>query len=313
VHAFDDVAAMVTFARVVQERSFTRAARKLGTSTSAVSKRVARLEERTRARLLARSTRHVAPTEAGLELYERCLRILREVEEADLFVEGLSQAPRGLVRVSAPVYFGEMYVAPAFGALLREQPELRIELVLDDRFVDLVGEGFDLAVRIGRTASTAGASLVARRLARTRQVVVASPDYVARRGQPLTPRDLLEHDCLRYTLAPTRRSWHFTGARGERIVIPITGGFECNYGGALEKAAAAGLGIACLPRFYVARALERGELVTVLDAFAGRDLGIHAVYPAAARHVPPKTRACVDGLARELPARLAAGEGERPR
>jgi DNA-binding transcriptional LysR family regulator len=149
-HAFDDVQAMVIFARVIQERSFTRAAQRLGTSTSAISKRVARLEERTNAQLLARSTRRVTPTEAGLALYERCLRILREVEDADLFVEGLSLLPRGLVRISAPVYFGEVFVAPLLGALLCRETELRVELVLDDRFVDLVGEGYDFAVRIGR-------------------------------------------------------------------------------------------------------------------------------------------------------------------
>jgi DNA-binding transcriptional LysR family regulator len=300
---------MVIFARVIQERSFTRAAQRLGTSTSAVSKRVARLEERTNAQLLARSTRRVTPTEAGLALYERCLRILREVEDADLFVEALSVMPRGLVRISAPVYFGEVFVAPLLGALLRRETELRAELVLDDRFVDLVGEGYDFAVRVGRV--TAGASLVVRRLARTRQVVCASPDYLARRGRPLVPRDLLDHDCLRYTLDPTRNTWRFKAASGEAIVMPITGGFESNHGGALAKAAAQGLGIACLPRFYVAESIERGELVTLLDEYCDIEIGIHAVSPSASRHMPAKTRACVEWLARELPPWLATCPGPR--
>lgn len=300
-HAFDDVQAMVIFARVIQERSFTRAARQLGTTTSAVSKRIARLERRAGARLLVRTTRHVAPTETGLLLYERCLRILREVEEAELLVAGLADTPRGLLRISAPVYFGELYVAPLLGKLALELPELRVELSLSDRFVDLIGEGFDLAVRVG---TVSGASLVARRLLRTRVVVCASPGYLARRGRPVAPKDLVEHDCLRYSLAPSRSTWHFRGKGGERIAIPVTGGFECNHGGALRQAAIAGAGIAHLPQFYVNEALERGDLVTVLDDYAEGDIGVHGVYPAG-RLVPPKTRACIDYLARELPGRLA--------
>lgn len=293
---------MVVFARVVQERSFTRAARQLGTSTSAVSKRVARLEARTRTRLLGRSTRVVVPTEAGLALYERCLRILREVEDADLFVEGLSGAPRGLLRVSAPVYFGEVYVAPLLAGLARREPELRIELTLEDRFVDLVREGYDLAVRCGRAP---GVTLVGRRLARAPRVVCASPDYLGRRSRPLVPKDLLEHDCVRYTLDPAPGRWTFQSPDGQEIAIPIRGALDCNHGGALRQAAVAGLGIAFLPRFYVHDAIERGELVTLLDDYSKAEIGIQAVYPAA-REQSPKTRACVDVLARELPARLAS-------
>lgn len=300
-HAFDDVQAMVVFARVIQERSFTRAARQLGTTTSAVSKRVARLEARTGARLLGRSTRVVVPTEAGLELYERCLRILREVEDADLFVEGLSAGSRGLLRVSAPVYFGEVYVAPLLAALARREPELRVELALEDRFVDLVREGYDLAVRVG---GPAGSTLQSRRLARTREVLCASPEYVARRGRPLAPKDLLEHDCLRYTLDPTPGRFGFEGPAGESISIPVRGPLDCNHGGALRQAALAGLGIAQLPRFYVHDAIERGELVTLLEEHCKGERPIFAVYPAA-REQLPKTRACVEFLARELPARLA--------
>jgi DNA-binding transcriptional LysR family regulator len=307
VHAFDDVQAIVVFARVIQERSFTRAAQGLGTTTSAVSKRVARLEERAGTRLISRSTRHVVPTEAGLDLYQRCLRILREVEDADLFVEGLSQSPRGLVRVSAPVFFGELFVAPLLAALASREPALRIELVLDDRFVDLVAEGFDLAVRIGRAP---GASLSTRRLARTRPVACAAPAYLERRGRPIMPKDLLEHDCLLYTLGPLGARWRFMAKdASEPIDIPIAGGFASNHSGALAQAAAAGLGVVYLPRFYVARWLESGELVTILDEWMNDELGIRAVYPSGPRQLPPKTRICIDWLARELPARLAARGG----
>lgn len=302
-HAFGDVQAMVIFARVIQDRSFTRAARELGTTTSAVSKRIARLEQRAGVRLLARTTRHVAPTEAGLALYERCLRILREVDDAELLVAGMTQSPRGLLRISAPVYFGEVYVAPLIAELLRAEPELRVELSLADRFVDLVSEGFDLAVRIGELT---GASLTARRLARTRIVACASPDYLERRGRPLTPKELINHDCLRYSLDPIRNTWRFRGKNGEPLVIPVTGPLESNHGGSLRQAAIAGLGVVLLPTFYAADALERGALVSLLEDFCDVELGIYGVYPAG-RFVPPKTRACIDHLASRLPASLVSG------
>jgi DNA-binding transcriptional LysR family regulator len=300
---FGDVQMLVIFARVIQDRSFSRAAAELGTSTSAVSKRIARLEQLAGARLLARTTRHVAPTEAGLVLYERCLRILREVEEAELIVAGLTKAPRGLLRLSAPVYFGEVYVAPLIAELLQRELELRVELSLSDRFVDLVAEGFDLAVRIG---ALSGASLSARKLAVTPVVVCASPRYIARRGRPVAPKDLINHDCLRYSLDAVRHSWRFRGKKREAIVVPVTGPLEANHGGSLRQAAIAGLGLACLPSFYVAEALERGTLVTVLDEYCADELGVFAVYPEG-KLVPPKTRVCIDYLAKALPASLVTG------
>lgn len=304
-HAFDDVQSLVIFARVIRDRSFSRAAAALGTSTSAVSKRIARLEQRAGARLLARTTRHVAPTEAGLALYERCLRILREVEDAELLVAGLAATPRGLLRLSVPVYFGEVYVAPLIAELLQREPELRVELSLSDRFVDLIAEGFDLAVRIGELS---GASLSARKLAVTRVVLCASPDYLARRGRPLTPKDLIDHDCLRYSLDPIRHSWRFRGKKGEPIVIPVTGPLESNHGGSLREAAIAGLGLVLSPSFYVAEALESGALVTLLDEYCDVELGVFAVYPTG-KLVPPKTRVCIDHLAKALPKSLALARG----
>jgi DNA-binding transcriptional LysR family regulator len=298
--AFDDIAALVIFARVVQQRSFTRAARELDTSTSAVSKRIARLEARLRTPLLTRTTRQVTPSEAGLMLYEHCLRILREVEDAELHVAGLANAPRGLLRVSAPVYFGELHVAPLLAGLVQRYPEIRLELSLNDRFVDLVAEGFDLAVRIG---DVSGASLVTKRLARVAHVACAAPAYLERRGRPQHPRDLLEHDCLRYTLDPVRGSWRFKGSGGAELTVPVTGGFDSNHGGALREAAVAGLGIVRLPEFYVAEAIDSGALVRILDEFMPSDLNIQGVYPGN-RMMSPKTRVALDFLAQELSARL---------
>jgi DNA-binding transcriptional LysR family regulator len=306
---FDDVSALLVFARVIQRRSFTQAARELDTSTSAVSKRIANLERRVGAQLLTRTTRQVTPTEAGLSVYQHCLRILREVEDAEHAVAGFSDVPRGLLKVSAPVYFGELHVAPLLAELVRKNPELRVELSLSDRFVDLVAEGFDLAVRIGRVS---GASLMARTLCRSGMLAAASPDYFQRRGRPESPEELLEHDCLRYTHEASLHAWIFRSPNGEPLTIPITGSFESNHGGALREAAVAGLGVCYLPAFYLAEAVEQGSLETVLTDFSGQDLGIHGVYPSG-RIMPPKTRACLDYLAETLAPRLARCASRTPR
>jgi len=303
--ALDDVAALVIFARVIQQRSFTRAARDLDTSTSAVSKRIARLEARLGAALLTRTTRHVSPTEVGLVLYEHALRILREVEDAELLVADLTAAPRGLLRVSAPVYFGELHIAPLLAALAQRQPELRIELSLSDRFVDLSAEGFDLAVRIGPLS---GASLSVHKLVRDPLVACAAPAYLERRGTPQHPRDLLEHDCLRFTLSSNRGRWRFRDEQGESLFVPVLGPFDSDHSGALREAACAGLGVVYLPQFYLAEDLQRGQLVRVLEKFSRDPIAIQAVYPSNKR-LPPKTRACLDFLGQELPQRMARGAG----
>lgn len=302
--ALDDVAALVIFAHVIQQRSFTRAAHDLDTSTSAVSKRVARLERRLGTALLTRTTRHVSPTEAGLALYEHCLRILREVEDAELLVADLNAAPRGLLRVSAPVYFGELHIAPLLAELTRQHPDLRLELSLSDRYVDLASEGFDLAVRVGALESS---SLATRKLVQDPLVACAAPAYLERRGTPQHPRDLVEHDCLRYTLASQRGRWRFRGPGGETLHIPVTGSFDSDHSGALRVAACSGLGIVYLPRFYLAEAIERGTLLRILDDFSPPPIDIQAVYPGR-KLLAPKTRACLDFLARELPKRIARCE-----
>jgi DNA-binding transcriptional LysR family regulator len=299
--ALDDVAALVIFARVIQQRSFTRAARALGTSTSAVSKRIARLEARLGASLLTRTTRHVVPTEAGLALYERCLRILREVEDAELLLADLQAAPRGLLRVTAPVYFGELHIAPLIATLALRHPGLRIELSLSDRFVDVSAEGFDLAVRIGPLS---GATLNVRKLVRDPIIACAAPAYLQRRGTPERPQDLLEHDCLRYTLTTHKGRWRFHDEQGETVYVPVMGPLDSDHSGALREAARAGLGIVYLPQFYLAEALQRGELVRVLTRFAPSPIDVQAVYPSQQR-LPAKTRACLDVLTEELPKRLA--------
>jgi DNA-binding transcriptional LysR family regulator len=298
--ALDDLAALAAFVRVVEARSYSAAARELGATTSAVSKRVAKLEAALGVRLLERTTRRLAPTEAGAAFYERCGHVLEALGEAERAATRLGGGARGTLRLSAPVIFGELHVAPLVPALLGRHPDLRVDLALSDRFVDLVDEGFDLALRIGRLADS---SLASRRLGRVPSVVCAAPAYLERRGAPRAPADLAGHDCLRYSLAGAGRDWRLRGPDGHDRAYPTGGRCDCNHGGALRELAVGGAGLAQLPLFLVADALRAGRLRTVLDDFRSPDFGIYAVHPAG-RAPAPKVRAAVEFFAETLPPRL---------
>ncbi len=293
--SLDDLGHMAVFVRVVEARSFSAAARALGTTTSAVSKRVARLEERLGVRLLARTTRRVSLTEPGASLYERASRILRDIESAEVEVSRYSAEPRGTLRVSAPTALAEARVVPHLGRLLDRHPAVSVELSVSDRFVDLVAERYDVALRVGAVEAE---GLVVRRLGEEPAVVVASPDYLARRGTPGEPDDLMQHDCLRYTLASPRAEWRFTVRRRERV-IPVAGRFASDHGGAIRIAALAGLGLAWMPRFLVEDDLRGGRLVHVLARWETRTYPLQAVLPPGRQH-PPKVRAFVDFLVETL-------------
>lgn len=243
--SLDDIGHMAVFVRVVESRSFSEAARSLGTTTSPVSKRVARLEERLGVRLLARTTRKLSLTEPGAALFERASRILRDVESAEVEVSRHSSAPRGTLRVSAPTSFSESRIMPSLARFLNRYPEVSVELSVNDRFVDLVAERYDVALRVGKVSAE---GLTVRRLGAERAVVAASPDYLARRGVPQSPDDLIAHECLRYTLVPPRHEWRFTDRRGERV-IPATGRFSSDHSGSIRTMTLQGLGLAWMPRF----------------------------------------------------------------
>jgi DNA-binding transcriptional LysR family regulator len=298
--AVDDMGHMAVFVRVVEAGSFAAAARSLGTTTSAASKRVARLEERLGVRLLARTTRTLSLTEPGAELFGRASRILHDIESAQIELSRHVDTPRGTLRVSAPTSFCESRVVPALSRFLERHAEVSVELSVSDRFVDLVGERFDLAIRVGAVSAD---GLVVRRLGAEPAVVVAAPSYLAARGQPASPDDLLRHDCLRYTLVPPRHEWRFADRRGERFV-PATGRFASDHGGSIRAAAIQGLGLAWLPRFMVDDDLRDGRLVAVLAQWETRTYPIQAVLPPG-RDPLPKTRAFVDFLV-ELMRRPAA-------
>jgi DNA-binding transcriptional LysR family regulator len=288
----DDVLAMVYFARVVQARSFTAAAAKLGVSKSVVSARVAALEARLGVRLLQRTTRRLSLTPEGLSLYDRCARVVAAADEAAAEAAGAGQAPRGVLRVNAPSTFAPEYLPGPMAAYLRRFPDMRIELSLSDRVVDLVEEGIDVAVRI--SARLRESSLVVRKLAADRTVVCASPAYLAERGTPQSPQELVHHDCLRYAELRAEDEWRFRGG-GKSFAVPVAGKLSSASGAFLREAAVAGLGLAVLPTFMAARALAAGRLVAVLERWCFVQLGVYAVYPQA-RAVPSKTRAFVDLL-----------------
>jgi DNA-binding transcriptional LysR family regulator len=287
----ENLTGMAIFARVVEAEGFSAAARQLGLSKSAVSKQVARLEDRLGARLLNRTTRRLSLTEVGAAFYERCARILAEAEAAERAVTRLQAEPRGTLRVNAPMSFGVRHVAPAIPAFVARYPDVSVDISLTDRLVDLVDEGYDLAIRI---ANLPDSSLVARRLAPARFVVCASPDYLARHGAPAQPRDLARHNCLTYSYAAVGDEWRLRGPDGE-VRVRVTGTVRANNGDVLRAAALGGLGIVVMPTFLVGDALRSGALASVLPDYRVRETAIHAVYPHG-RHLSAKVRAFVDFL-----------------
>ncbi len=289
----DRFSALNAFVKVAETRSFSEAAEKVGLSKSAVSRLVAGLEADLGVRLFHRTTRSIAMTEAGQGYFDRASRILADLEEADLAVSQLQAAPRGRLRVSAPMSFGFLHLAPALPDFLHLYPEVRIDVAMNDRFVDLVEEGFDVAVRIGQLEDS---GLIARRLAPVRLAVCASPDYLARRGVPLAPEDLRSHDCLCNSNLAHAHEWKFIRPDGSQVTVSVDGPLTVNNGDSLKAAALGGLGIITLPTFIVGEELSRGSLVSLLEAYLPGQIALHALYPHA-RHLSPKVRAFVDFLA----------------
>jgi len=291
----DEILGMVFFARVVEARSFTLAAKKLGVSKAAVSMRVAALEAELKVRLLHRTTRKLSLTSEGAALYERCARIVLAADDAAAAAAGTGDAPRGVLKLNAPIAFAEDYLASPMAAYLERYPGVRIELTINDRAVDLVEDGIDMAIRI--TSRLHGGGLVAKKLATDRPVLCAAPDYLARRGTPASAADLVQHSCLVYSLLRVSEEWRFRERGSKEVVsVPVEPRFSAASGAVLRKAAVAGMGLAVLPRFMVVSELSAGRLVPLLDTLHAPSLGIYAVYPET-RRVPGKVRAFVDLLA----------------
>ncbi len=288
----DRFAALEAFVKVAETQSFSEAARRLRTSKSAVSRSVGALEAELGARLFNRTTRSLNLTEAGRAYLERVTRILTDLEDADQALGELQAKPRGRLIVSAPMSFGFLHLAPALPDFLARFPEIEVDLSLGDRFVDLVDEGFDCALRIGALPDS---SLMARRIAPIRRTLCASPDYFLRRGRPEAPEDLRGHECLRNSNVARIQEWRFVGGEGKAILVSVSGRVSANNGDALRILALAGFGVASLPTFIVGADLKAGTLVSALDRFIPQDLAMSAVYPHS-RHLSPKVRAFVDFL-----------------
>lgn len=282
------------FVRVVEDGSLTAAARRLGMTTSYASKLVTRLEERLGSQLLVRTTRKVTLTDTGRTYYERCTAAIQELAAAEQMATDLQQSPRGTLRVTLPNAFGMLFMMGVLARFKARYPELTLELVFLDRQVDLINEGFDVALRVGELVDD---RLIARRLASTDRIAMASPAYLERAGTPDEPEALAGHTCLLYAHHAVPGRWRLRGPRGD-VEVAVAGTMVTNHGLMLVEAAAEGLGMIYVPSLLATDELRAGRLRRVLPAWRW-PMGVFAVYPPTPR-VPTKTRVLVDFLVEHL-------------
>ncbi len=279
------------FVAVAETNSFTGAADKLKTSVAQISRRVATLEQRLAVKLLHRTTRKVSLSEAGQLYYQQCKHLLEGLELAELAVTQMQAEPKGVLKVTAPVTYGEMNLAPLLHQFLEKHPQVNLDLILTNQRLDLIEQGVDVAIRLGRLQDS---SMIAKRLSSRQMYVCASPDYLQRFGEPHTLSELGRHQCL----VGSVDYWHFK-AQGREKSLRVSGRIKCNSGFALVDAAKRGLGLVQLPDYYVQEALDCGELVEVLGDYRDDREGIWALYPPS-HNLSPKVRLLVDFLAKEL-------------
>lgn len=292
----DRLTEMEAFATVVDQGGFTDAARKMGISKSAVSKHVSSLEARLGARLLNRTTRRVSPTEIGLAYYDRALKVLNDAGEADALVSSMQSDPSGLLRISVATDFGVNHLSPVLGQFLEEFPDITVNMVLNNRYVELISEGFDMAVRIGELEDS---TLRARKLTETTKRMIASPSYFRKYGRPQKIDDLNEHKLLHYSSQAGGAVWKITAPSGEKRQVRTAGGLSVNDGQSLLNAAISGLGIAYLPSFLYSRAMTEGLVEDAMPDLPMELQGIYAVYPPG-RFTQPKVRAFIDFLVNQF-------------
>ncbi len=286
---------MMTFAKVVETKSFSAAALELNTSKSLVSKQISNLERALGVRLLNRTTRRMSVTEIGAAYYEHCARIAQEIDAAAETVTQLQAEPRGVLRITSPVIFASLHLAPAMQTFLKRHEKVEIELNASDRIVDIVDEGYDLAIRITDRPSP---TMIARKIAPVRWMTCASPEYLARRGTPRTPQDLVGHDCLVYHGIPAPHSgWRYIIGNKE-ISIDVSASSRCrvNNSEALIQLALGGMGIILFPTYILGPHLKSGRLKAILpDIVANPGMALYATY-LPNRYMQPKVRAFIDHL-----------------
>ncbi|MBL8482289.1 MAG: LysR family transcriptional regulator [Rhodocyclaceae bacterium] len=295
----DKLRAMATFVRIVESGSFSAAAAALGESLSSVVRSLAALEAALGVRLLNRTTRRIALTDEGRDYFARCQRVLAEVEDAEAMLSARRQTPSGRLALTAPVRFGNLHVVPMLTAFLLDHAEMRAELLLVDRVVDMLEEGLDLAFRIGHLPDS---SLVAVKLGETRRVVCAGAAYLTAHGRPREPQDLAAHRCLRFTGLGSGTDWEFA-ANGKTFTVGVSGSYTTNHVDAALAACSAGLGCGRFLGYQVADALASGQVVRLLQEFEPPPLPIQLLYPHT-RLLSPRVRAFVDWVVPRLRERL---------
>lgn len=280
---------VAVFVGVIDAGSFTAAARALGHSTSYVSKEITRLEKRLGSRLLNRTTRTISLTDAGRAYYERCRQIVIDAENAERSINQLQETPSGLLRINAPVSFGSKYLLDVLAQFMHRYPEVKMEVEFNDRIIDVVAEGYDVVIRVGEIKDT---SLVARKFTSSRGVVVVSPDYIKRKGCPKYAEDLMQHDCIAYSLLPSPTQWDFykDGVRSSVMIDPRV---MCNSAAIEVAMVMQGIGITRLPLFTCEQEVASGELQIILDDYDQIKLDVYAVYPHR-QYLTAKVRAFVD-------------------
>ncbi len=288
----DTLTSMKVFAAVVDTGSFAAASERLDMSRAMTSKYVAHLEEHLGTRLLQRTTRKLTLTESGAAYYERCVQILADISEAEEGALHHTETPRGTLRLTVPVSFGVLHMGPVMSGYLMQHPEVKVDVLLTDRRIDLFEEGLDLALRIGALRES---GLIAKKLASDRVVICGAPDYLARHGTPKTPAELARHNCLTYTYAASGDDWKMRGPDGEHVV-KVSGTMRASNGDMVRLAALGGVGLIRQPLFLCGEDIRAGRLVEVLQEYRTEDLGIYAVYPSR-KHLSAKVRTFVDYLA----------------
>jgi len=294
----DRLIAMTVFRKVVELRSFSSAAEQLGMSKASVSKHLNSLENHLGAQLLMRTTRRMSLTEQGRAYYEKCSRILDEIDEAEAGAGEQRAAPRGMLKVRAPLSLGAAHLGKVVSAFLARYPEVSVELTLNDRFTDPVEDGFDVALRIA--TELRDSSLVARPIARMERILCAAPAYLQRFGEPVAPVDLRHHNCIIYTRGVSPDEWRFDGPEGKRVAR-VNGNYRCNNGIVLREALLEGSGIGLLPGFIVAADIAERRLKPLMTDFVAEPRTLYAVFQHL-RHPLLKVRAFVDFLEQSLAA-----------
>lgn len=280
------------FIAVMETGSFTGAAERLGTSSGQASKLISRLEAYLGVRLLNRTTRSVTPTEAGRAYYERLRPIIDELDTLDLDIRNISQSPRGKLRLTAPLTFGILELAPALNAFAARYPDIELDVSFTDRVVNLLDEGFDMAIRIGRPADS---SLIIRRLCAVRIVVVGAPAYLDEHGMPNSPDDLARYNCIVDTNFREPQRWAFKDAKGRDRSVTVNGRIRYSNAAACLQAVEAGLGLARLPAFVAGDAIRSGRVIRLLQEFEVEPYDVYLLYPHS-RHLAAKVRLLVDML-----------------